>query len=97
MNDNANWTLDVHHDTPALPASHTAADDTAILLPTILPPRATSGDNYAADDLADVHKSVERDEASIYLQILLITAHSIVKALARHCVEIGLPKHYCSN
>ena len=36
--------------------------------------------------------------ALIYMRILLITLNSrLQKALARHSVEIGLPKHYAPN
>ena len=75
-----------------MPATNETRDNTT-LLPSILPPRTTSG-----DDLAAACPSVQHDEASIYTQTLLITANSrSQKALARHSVEIGLPKHYAQN
>jgi len=64
------------------------------LLPSILPPRATSGDGSAA-----ARPSVQHDEASIDLHANLVdyTELEIAKTLARHSVEIGLPKHYAPN
>jgi len=61
------------------------------LLPSILPPPATSGDASAA-----ARPSVQHDEAGIDLHANLVdyTELEIAKALARHSVEIGLPKHY---
>jgi len=63
-------------------------------LPSILPPRATS-----ADDLASARPSVQHDEASIDLHANLVdyTELEITKALARHSVDIGLPKYYAQN
>jgi len=65
--------------------------DNITLLPSILPPRATSGDDSAA-----ARPSVQHDEADIDLHANLVeyTELEIAKALARHSVEIGLPKHY---
>jgi len=59
-----------------------------------LPPRATSG-----DDLATARPSVQHDEAGIDLHANLFhySELDIAKALARHSVEIGLPKHYTQN
>ena len=68
--------------------------DNITLLPSILPPRATSG-----DDLAAARPSVQHDAAGINLH----TNHNdyseleIAKALAHHSVKIGLPKHYAPN
>ena len=50
LNDNANSPLDVRNDTHAMPAANEAREN-AKLLPTILPPRATSGDDLAAHPL----------------------------------------------
>ena len=67
--------------------------DNITLLPSILPPRATSGDDSAA-----ARPSVQHDEAGIDLHANLdYTKLEITKALARHSVEIGLPKHYAPN
>ena len=68
--------------------------DNITLLPSILPPRATSGDDSAA-----ARPSVQHDEAGIDLHANLVdcTELLIAKALARHSVEIGLPKHYAPN
>ena len=68
--------------------------DNITLLPSILPPCATSGDDSAA-----VRPSVQHDEAGIDLHTNLVdyTELEIAKALARHSVEIGLPKHYAPN
>jgi len=68
--------------------------DNITLLPSILPPRATSG-----DDLATMRPSVQHDEADINLHANLVdyTELEIAKALARYSVEIGLPKHYAPN
>jgi len=68
--------------------------DNMTLLPSILPPRATSGDDSAA-----ARPSVQHDEAGIDLHASLVdyTELEIAKALARHSVEIGLPKHYALN
>jgi len=59
-----------------------------------LPPRATSG-----DDSAVTCPSVQHNEASIDLHANLVdyTELEITKALARHSVEIGLPKYYALN
>jgi len=59
-----------------------------------LPPRATSGDDSAA-----ARPSIQHDEAGIDLHANLVdyTELKIAKALARHSVEIGLPKHYDPN
>jgi len=68
--------------------------DNITLLPSILPPRTTSGDDSAA-----VRPSVQHDEAVIDLHANLVdyTELEIAKALACHSVEIGLPKHYAPN
>jgi len=69
----------------------TATDkhDNITLLPSILPPCATSG-----DDLAAARPSIQHDEASIDLHANLVdySELKIAKALARHSVEIGPPK-----
>ena len=68
--------------------------DNITLLPSILPPRATSGDTSAA-----AHPSVQHEEAYIDLHANLVdyTELEIAKALACHSVEIGLPKYYAPN
>jgi len=65
--------------------------DNVTLLPSILPSRATSGNDSAA-----ARPSVQHDEAGIDLHANLVdyTELEIAKALARHSVKIGLPKHY---
>jgi len=64
--------------------------DNITLLPSILPPRTTSGDDSAA-----VRPPVQHDEADIDLHANLVdyTELEIAKALARHSV----PKHYAPN
>jgi len=59
-----------------------------------LPPCATS--DY---DLANARPSVEHDEAEIDLHANLAgySELKIAKALARHSIEIGLPKYYSPN
>ena len=68
--------------------------DNVTLLPSILPPRATSG-----DDLVASRPAVEHDEAGINLHANLVDDSKLefAKALARHSVEIGMPKHYAPN
>ena len=68
--------------------------DNITLLPSILPSRTSSG-----DDSATARPSVQHDEAGINLHANLVncTELEIAKALARHSVEIGLPKHYALN
>ena len=68
--------------------------DNGTLLPSILPPRATSG-----DDLAAARPSVQHDADGIDLHANLVdySELEIAKALARHSVEIGLPKHYAPH
>ena len=68
--------------------------DNVTLLPSIFPPRATSGNDSAA-----ARPSVQHDEAGIGLHANLVdyTELEIAKALARHSVEIGLPKHHAPN
>jgi len=68
--------------------------DNITLLPSILPPCATSGDDSAA-----ARPSVQQDEAGIDLHANLVdyTGLEFAKALARHSVEIDLPKHYAPN
>jgi len=77
---------------PAVTA--TKQRDNITLLPSILPPRATAG-----DDSAVARPCVQYDEAGIDLHANLVdyTVLEIAKALARHSVEIGLPKHYAPN
>ena len=69
-----------------------AQRDNITVVPSILPPRATFGD-------AAARPSVQYDEAGIDLHANLVdyTELEIAKALARHSVEIGLPKHYAPN
>jgi len=68
--------------------------DNVTFLPSILPPRATS-----ANDLAAARPSVQHDAAGIDLHANLVdySELEIVKALACHSVDIGLPKHYAPN
>jgi len=68
--------------------------DNITLLPSILPLRATSGDDSAA-----ARPSVQHDGSCIDLQANLVdwTKLEIAKVLARHSVEIGLPEHYTPN
>ena len=70
------------------------ARDNITFLPSILPPRDTFGDDSAA-----ARPSVQHDEAGIDLHANLVDYGEleIAKALARHLVEIGLPKHYAPN
>ena len=53
----------------------------------------------SGDELAAAHPSVQHDEAGINLCANLAdySELKIAKALARHSVEIGLPKHYAPN
>ena len=69
--------------------------DNITLLPSILPPRATSGDH----DSAAARPSVQHDEAGIdpHANLVDYIKLEIAKALARHSVEIGMPKHYAPN
>ena len=69
-----------------------AEHDSITVVPSILPPRATFGD-------AAARPSVQYNEAGIDLHANLVdyTELEIAKALARHSVEIGLPKHYAPN
>ena len=68
--------------------------DNVTLLPSILPPRVTFG-----DDLAAARPSVRHNAAGINLHANLVhySELEIAKALARHSVEIGLPKNYAPN
>ena len=68
--------------------------DNITLLPSILPLRATSGDDSAA-----ARPSAQHDGVGINLHANLVdyTKLEIAKALARRSVEIGLPKHYAPN
>jgi len=90
--------VDTHIMSPLLVRnpSVTATDERDIitLLPSILPPRATSGDDSAA-----ARPSVQHYEAGIDLHANLVDyiELEIAQALARHSVEIGLPKHYAPN
>jgi len=59
----------LHERNPAVPDTNKTRNN-ATLLPSILPPRATSG-----DDLATAHPFIQHDEASIYTQTLLIGAN----------------------
>jgi len=91
LNDNAKSPLDVRNNTPALPAAKEEREN-ATLLPTILPPRISSG-----DDLAAARPSIEHDRASIYMQTLPITANLRSQKHLQVILEIGLPKHYAPN
>ena len=93
LNDNANSPLRVRNDTPALPAVNEARENVTLLL-NILLPRATSG-----NDVAAARPSVAYDEDGIDLHANLAVYNElkIPKALARHSVEIGPPKHYAPN
>jgi len=77
---------------PAVTATN--EHDNITLLPSILPPHSTSGDDSAA-----ARPSVQHNEAGIDLHANLVdyTELEIAKALARHSVEIGLPKRYAQN
>jgi len=77
---------------PAVSATNEHANIT--LLPSILPPRATSVDTSAA-----ARPSAQHDGAGINLHANLVdyTELEIAKALACHSVEIGLSKHYAPN
>jgi len=77
---------------PAVTATN--EHDKITLLPSILPPCTTSDDASAA-----ARPSVQHDEAGNYLHANLVDyiELEISKALARHSVEIGLPKHYAPN
>jgi len=68
--------------------------DNVTLLPSILLPRTTSG-----DDLAAARPSVQHDESGIDLHANLVdySELEIAKALVRRSVEIGLPEHYAPN
>jgi len=68
--------------------------DNVTLLPSILPPRATSSDDSAA-----ARPSVQHDEDGIDLHANLVdySELKIAKVRARHSVEIGLSKHYAPN
>jgi len=68
--------------------------DNVTLLPSILPPRATSG-----DDLVATRPAIQHNEAGINLHANHVdySKLEIAKALARHSFEIGLPKHYAPN
>jgi len=84
--------LPLHVRNPAVTATN--EQDNITLLPSILPPRATSGDDSAA-----VRPSVQHDEAGINLRANLVdyTELKIAKVLACHSVKIGLPKHCTPN
>jgi len=78
---------------PAVPAINETRDNVT-LLPSILPPRTTSG-----DDLAAARPSIQHDKAGIdpHANLADYSQLQIAKALARHSVKIGLPKHYALN
>jgi len=90
LNQDANSSLHVRKNNSVVPTTHKIAT----LLPTTLPPRATSTDTATAPP-----PSGEHDEASIDIHANLAddTELEIAKALAHHSVEIGLPKHYAPN
>jgi len=75
---------------PAVTATNKS--DNVTLLPSILPPRATSGDDSAA-----ACPSVQHDGIDLHANLVHYSELEIAKALARHSVEIGLPKHYAPN
>ena len=77
---------------PAVTA--TKKSDNVTLLPSILPPHATSG-----NDSATTRPFIQHNEDGIYLHANLVhySELEIAKALARHSVEIGLPKHCVLN
>jgi len=85
-----NSTLVVNN--PAVTATN--EHDNVTLLPSILPLHATSGDTSAA-----ARPSIQHDEAGVDLHANLLdyTVIETAKVLARHSVEICLPKHYASN
>jgi len=89
LKNNANSPVDIRTDTPALPAANEARDN-AMLLPKILPPRA-SGDDIVAARPFDAY---DKDGIDIHANLADYSELEIAKALARHSVEIGLPKHY---
>jgi len=90
------WTgIPTRHYLYANPAvTATNKSDNVTLLPSILPPCATSG-----DDSATACPFVQHDEAGIDLHANLVhySELDIAKAFASHSVEIGLPKHYAPN
>ena len=93
LNDDTNLPLHVRNDTPAVPATDKSRENST-LLPTILLPCATS-----CDDLAAARPFVEHDEPGINLHANLADycKLEIAKALPRHSVKMGLPKHYATN
>ena len=83
-----NSPIDAHKVSPALPASQ-EANEAATLLATILSPHATICNDFAA-----VRHAVECNDADIdhHANLADYGELEIAKALARHCVEIGLPQ-----
>jgi len=59
-----------------------------------LPPHATSGDDIAA---ARPSVAYDKDDINLHANLADYSELEIAKALARHSVEIGLPKHYAPN
>ena len=86
------WATDVCNDKPSEPVLDEA--DVNTLLQMILPPRATSDDDFAA-----ACPFFECDQAGIDLHAHLANYSTlkISNALARHFVEVGLPKQYAPN
>ena len=90
LNQDANSSLHMRDDNLVAPTIH----EIASLLPTTLPPRATSVNTGSV-----APPSVEYDESDFdnHANLADYTELEIAKALARHSVEIGLPKHYATN
>jgi len=89
LNDDIKSPLHVRNETPAVSATNEAREN-ATLLPTILPPRASSD-----DDLAAARPYVEHNEASIYTQtwptdLSIITALKITKPGAKSMFDLGV-------
>jgi len=87
LNDDANLLLHVRNDDPTVPATNKEREN-ATLLPTILPPHATSG-----DDLAAARPFIEHYASSISTPILPITANSRSE---KH-LHVILSKLACQN
>ena len=69
--------------------------DNVTILPSILPLRATSTDDSTAAR-PPVHR-IDEAGINLYANLFDYTELEIAKALTRHSVEIGLPKHYAQN
>jgi len=82
----------LHVRNPVVPAMNETRDN-ATPPPSILPPRATSG-----DDLAAARPSVQHDRCiNLHANLADYSELEIAKARAHHSVEMGLPKHYAPN